>query len=576
MFPNKTILAISALPLLSLLPSTGEHLDLDRFKQLREEERYAYQLAERAYQSGNMELALNEFDKFLRLYPNISAASFAQFMMGVCYQQHRHVYTAIKEYQKVVDYYPDSPEGPKAQWAIALGYERIGEPERAPAGYQKLIDAYPKHSLAAQALWTLSELHLTEGKPDIALQQRKRIVLEFEGHPLYRQAVDWLVVRYALEEKDPVAAREMSWRVRSKEDTEFYMAGLYRGRGKELRAGDKLKEGNEYLQRALEIYRNFGINFPKEYDRVIHCEFLVADCYLDMDKPQDAVKQYQEFPKRFPKEREKIVESEFLVVGCYLRMGKHEEAVKWLQEFPNRNPWATRHFPSCLKKIIEIYKSLEIEDLVRQWYALYLHKWPGDDGTRMEFGHYLEKPVGAWDEARSQYRKMENKFNGQWEVAASFHRQKKAEEAVKAYEDVLNSDFGRISIAYYQIGQVHQFLTQDYEKAIKAYTLSEYEPPNHIFRIAECYCAMQKWERALDTCREIINFFDGSRIPAMQFMVTSIYEVRNSVTFKDRESAVAVLKSILDHYPGTSAASWAHLKLEDYGLVVTGGGVTKD
>ncbi|MBI2191371.1 MAG: tetratricopeptide repeat protein [Planctomycetes bacterium] len=515
----------------------AESLDIERFKQLREEERYNYELCEKAYQSGNMELAINEFHKFLKLYPTIPAASYAQYMLGVSHEQHNYVNTAMKRYEELLTYYPDSPEAPKAQWAIARCYQKIGEPEKSPPEFQKVVDLYPKAPLAAQALWALSEIHLVEGKLDEAVGERKRIILEYGDHLLYSQAVDWMIAHYALTERDPVSAREMSWRVRSKEDTELHLAMLYRRHGVALYGGGEHSGGTEFVQRAIEIYRDFSVNFPKSRDRIPECEFAMAECYLDI--------------------------------------GKHPEAVKVYQEFPQRHPWATRHFPGCVKKIIDIYKKLEKEDMVRQWYALFLNKWPSDDATRKEFGLYLEKPAGAWNEARSQYRLMQNKFDGQWEVAASFHRQKLADEAIKAYEDVINTDFARISAAYYQVGQVHQMLTHDYEKAIVAYNNSNYEAPTHMFRVAECYCAMQKWERALETCREIINFFEGSRIPAMQFMVTSVYEVRNSQTHRDRESAVSLLKAILDHYPGTGAASWAHLKLEEYGVVITGGGVAK-
>ena len=65
---------------------------------------------------------------------------------------------------------------------------------------------------------------------------------------------------------------------------------------------------------------------------------------------------------------------------------------------------------------------------------------------------------------------------------------------------------------------------------------------------------MKKWPKAIETSRGIINFFKDHRIPAMKFMITQIYEKRNSKALKDRERAIAMLKSILDHYAGTGAA----------------------
>lgn len=515
-----------------------EQLDLERFKNLREEERYYYQVAEKAFKTGKWELAINEYGKFLKHFPNIPASAHAQYMLGLCHQRNRYVNTAIKEYRKLLTYFPDSAEAPKSQIAIARGLERTGEFKQALPEYHKVIEEYPKHPLAADALWVLSEKDLKAGKTSRAKEKRKRIVVEFGNHRLYKRCVEWLIVRYALYENDPLAAREMSWKIRKKDQTEMHLAGLYRSHGSSQMRSDKTREdGKKFVERAIEIYRKFPSKFPKYRERFVDCEFAIADCRLIL--------------------------------------GDHKAAVESLKEFPNRHPWATRHFPACLKKIIGIYLKLEKHDYVRQWYRVFLDKYPTDDATRIEFGLYLEKQ-DAWPDARDEYRTMQDKLAGQWEVAASFHREKQAEKAIKAYEDVVNSDFIRINNAYYQIGQVHQHLTHDYQKAIIAYNNSEYSPPTQMFRIAECYCAMKKWPKAIETSRGIINFFKDHRIPAMKFMITQIYEKRNSKALKDRESAIAMLKSILDHYAGTGAASWAHLRLENYGIVVTGGGVEKD
>jgi TolA-binding protein len=535
-FPVSALLAWSAV-VAAQVPVCAEFLDLERFKELREEERYYYEVAEKAFKTGKMTAAINEYSKFLKLYPNIPASSLAQYMLGVCHEQNMYVHTAIKRYQDVLDYYGTSPEAPKAQFGIARCYAKIGEPDKEVQEYQKLLKDFPKDPLAADTLWLLSERDIGAGKPADAADKRKRIVTEFEKHPLYQPSVEWMIRHYLFNENDPLSARQMCLRLRSQSDTELHLAALYREQAMSLLGAQQVAAGKEAMQKAIDIYREFTVKFPKLRDKLPDCEFAIADCQV--------------------------------------AMGDYKSAVKTYQEFPDRHPWATRHFKTCVLKIVGIYKGQKMPDMVRQWYRLYLNKWPADDPIRKEFGLYLEL-IKAWSDARDEYRAMQNKMDGQWEVASSFHREGNAEKAIQEYMVVINSgDFLRINLAFYQVGQVHQHLTHDYEKAIKAYQDSNHEPPTQMFRIAECYVASQKWERAIETCREIINFFKNHRIPAMQFLVTDVYERRKSAALDDTKNAINTLSAMCDLFPDTAASSWAHQKLEDYGVVKTGGGVAK-
>lgn len=533
-----TTLLASLFALSAGAPVRAEFLDLKRFKELREEQRYYYEVAEKAFKTGKMEAALNEYGKFLKLFPDVSASSFAQYMLGVCHEKNRYVHTAIKRYGDVLDYYGTSPEAPKAQYAIARCYERIGEPDKSLPEYHKLLKEYPQHPLAAETLWHLSNKDLGAGKGTEAAEKRTRIITEFGEHRLFKPAVEWMISYNLFNEGDPLRAREMCWQIRSKSDTELHLASLYRGRGVGLLRGKEAAQGRDFIGKAIDIYRQFTTKFPKLRDKLPDCEFAIADCQV--------------------------------------AMGEYKSAIKTYQEFPDRHPWAARHFKTCVKRIIAIYKNRKESDLVRQWYRLYLNKWPADDPARMEFGLYLES-IKAWTDARDEYRAMQNKLDGQWEVASSFHREGNAEKAIEEYLAVINSgDFPRINLAFYQIGQVHQRLTHDYQKAIKAYQDSNYQPPENIFRIAECYVAMKKWERAIEECNGIISIFQNQRIRAMQFLVTQVYEQRKSKALDDTRNAIEMLKAILAYYKDKGASSWAHQKLEDYGVVVTGGGMAKE
>jgi outer membrane protein assembly factor BamD (BamD/ComL family) len=77
----------------------AEFLDLERYKELREVERYHDDVAEKEFKNGKMPAAIEAFGKFVKLFPNSPAASFAQYMLGVCHEQKMDVRTAIKRIQ---------------------------------------------------------------------------------------------------------------------------------------------------------------------------------------------------------------------------------------------------------------------------------------------------------------------------------------------------------------------------------------------------------------------------------------------------------------------------------------------
>ena len=71
-----TLLATVALT----APVAAEPLDqlsLDRWKQLREVERYQLNIAEKYYREKNFKVGLSEYEKFLTLYEQSEGASYA-------------------------------------------------------------------------------------------------------------------------------------------------------------------------------------------------------------------------------------------------------------------------------------------------------------------------------------------------------------------------------------------------------------------------------------------------------------------------------------------------------------------
>jgi len=510
--------------------ATAERLDLQRYKNLREAEREVLDKAQGAFEAAKWGEAIAHYRRFLAGYPEHFAVPFAQYMLGSCYERKRDFDRAVRLYRDVLERHPASPEGPKAQFALARRLEGSYGPEKAAPEYQMLLEKYPKHPLAADVLWHLSIGDLARKEPAGAVEKRSRIVEHFGEHRLFRPAAEWLIAHYLFTENRESAAREICQRLRPGPDTELHLAALYRDRASALLKGEDRAHGQECLERAIVLYRGFTTQFPELRDKLPDCELAIADCYM--------------------------------------ALGKTEEAVRQCEAFPTRYPWAQKSFSAAMKKIIQAHKSRGAHDQVQKSYLRYFERWPDDDGTRKEFGRFLEETLGAWDDARAQYRLMRNKMDGQWEVACSFHRQGKADEAIEGYQSMKGMVWCHLS--FYRIGQVYQHLKKDYPKAIKAYRDSECSPPEYLFRIAECHCEMREWEKALAICEEIQGAFKNRVPEAMRFMVERIYEKRQAPG--DREKAITVLKKWTAYYRD----SWPHHRLEEYGIKVNSGGMKKE
>jgi len=142
--------------------STTEQISEETFAALREVERYQLRVGEKLYADSKFKEAIEEFDKFLTLYPESPGAPYALLMWSHCQRKLRMVNTAIRDgFRSVIDYWPDAPEATLASYMIAICHEDNGEVEKAVPAFREMIDNYPKSTLAVTARLRLIELAAT-------------------------------------------------------------------------------------------------------------------------------------------------------------------------------------------------------------------------------------------------------------------------------------------------------------------------------------------------------------------------------------------------------------------------------
>ncbi len=148
----------------SLLSGTAiaqnlDEMSLDKWKALREVERYQMKIADDYYRQQNWKVALAEYAKFMELYERSEGAPHAQLRWGICQARLKKVNTAIADgYQTVIDYWPDSAEATAASFYIGRAYKDMGEVKKAKKAYQETIKKHPEHLVAVLSAVDMAKL----------------------------------------------------------------------------------------------------------------------------------------------------------------------------------------------------------------------------------------------------------------------------------------------------------------------------------------------------------------------------------------------------------------------------------
>ncbi|MFN0196647.1 MAG: tetratricopeptide repeat protein, partial [Planctomycetaceae bacterium] len=156
-----------------------DELALERWKDLRETERYQMQIAEKYYREQNWKIASAEYEKFLTLHEKSTGASFAQLKWSICQVRLKKLNSAIKDgFQSVIDYWPESPDAMSSAYYIGLTYKEMGEVKPAKKAYQHVLQKYPQASVAAYAAIDLIDLASLENDKVTLATLWKRLTYE--------------------------------------------------------------------------------------------------------------------------------------------------------------------------------------------------------------------------------------------------------------------------------------------------------------------------------------------------------------------------------------------------------------
>ena len=112
----------------------------------------------RDYSSGRDELAMMEFNDYLKYFPTAENAASAQYYVGQLYNRGKMFDDAVQAFDAVLERYPDNPKTPDALYGKADALAHAGHRAEAAAEFKDFLARFPTHSLARNAQAQLRDL----------------------------------------------------------------------------------------------------------------------------------------------------------------------------------------------------------------------------------------------------------------------------------------------------------------------------------------------------------------------------------------------------------------------------------
>ncbi|MES1172261.1 MAG: tol-pal system protein YbgF [Bacteroidota bacterium] len=110
-----------------------------------------YRGALESLRAGRPQEALAAFDQFLQTNPQHDYADNAQYWIGECHYDQRHLRAAEQAFRRVVERYPRGNKVPDAMLKLGFTMQGLGDEAGGRAVLESLTRAFPKHGAARMA-----------------------------------------------------------------------------------------------------------------------------------------------------------------------------------------------------------------------------------------------------------------------------------------------------------------------------------------------------------------------------------------------------------------------------------------
>lgn len=524
------LMLVLAAPLPAHAQSLHE-MPVERWATLREAERYQMKIAEEYFRQSNWKAAASEYEKFISLHEDSSAAPYAHLKWSLCQVNLRKLNTAIKDgFQSVIDYWPDSPDAVAAAYFIGRTYKEMGEPKPAKKAYAAVLATYRQHLVATLARVDLVDLARIENDTPRRVALWRELVFDTARddavRPYCETASRELAAHCFLNAAFAEGVSSLATTCTEEQlapQVVYYAQGpisQLTGQAETKAAGEKVAD--QAVSWLLERVPG-DLSDPQQKTLARQLWYYIADVNSAARRVDKVPEVYQQILGKYGADDDTLGR-----FGAWLRsQGRHNEA--------------------------------------RETYARFENKAGGLANVATSF-----REEQKWGDAIQVYQRLvaddpDHAADWQGLAAYTFRQAQKPDEAVAIYTQLLVSDAQRANAWQFEIGNTYRDFGR-YQEAIAAYRQCE-NFPDCYWQMAGCHRGLAEWGEAISLYQQILAGFEAWA-PQSLLQIGYTYEQAG-----EKERAIKAFQQVCKKFPKTGQASEAHVRLnEQYGIRVTLGG----
>ena len=404
--------------------------------QNQDKEEELFFVAQKAFEDGFYDVALNYLERFLKDYPQTKQRPKASLLIGECYLYQDQYLKALKQFQSL----QDMPENQEIEDAVLfwLGevYFKGRDYESAQSYYHKLISKFPDSEYLAYACYSLGWSLFEQGKFREAIKGYEKFINDFPEHELVDKAI-FNIAQSLYNLKDFIKAEE------------YFDAYIERFSQKELidQVYFYLGELNYYQDEFEEAITNYSkaIDMSKEDEILIASKTGLGWSYLKIKKYDKAKAIFKEV-ESLSENNGSTLDSMLLGQATLLsELDNYKEAVEVYQQIINSIPESELLADAYLGKANSLYAL----DMINEAVSIY------------------KMAVEKFKDDISKNDLIDKAYFG---LAWSYLKLNSLSDAIKEFQAVaeITNDKNAKIRALYQIGDIYQD-AGNLEKSLDAY-----------------------------------------------------------------------------------------------------------
>ena len=133
-----------------------------------------YQSAMRDRSAGSLDLAMQEFNDYLRYFPSTDFAPNAQFYLAMIFYDKGDMDSAVRAFDLVLEKYPENNKTPDAMFMKGMALLKMEQRNAAVQEFREVIKRFPRTDLADKSRERLKALGVSAPPPAAKSTAKKR------------------------------------------------------------------------------------------------------------------------------------------------------------------------------------------------------------------------------------------------------------------------------------------------------------------------------------------------------------------------------------------------------------------